>query len=393
MATSRFLSSIYANLGYWQSRVAEIDDPALRELIPEIQNLYRALEFGLAVSETWQSAAELTLDLNYLIEHSGNWQPWQLLLQRALSWCGDDDDYLKLRLLGCSGQYYRRDRDWGASLAAHRQEELLARKLGKKDGLAQAHLNIGKVHWRRREYESAAKYTQLALSGFQAVGATERQMGGVHTDLGLIEYGRGNFAAAIASHTRAAEHFRKTDFLVLFARSLVNLALAQEADGDAKSAMASYLKAHSILEATSYEMDKMRLELSLGSLLFNTERFSEAEEAFLRAYSPYLKRSGLIYFQGLATNNLGNVYLEQGRLGEAEAILRDSLALWERANAPLQIANTTGTLAKVLAIQGRIPEAMTCFERAIAGAEAYADDGWAKQILEEFKKERAELLG
>lgn len=139
-------------------------------------------------------------------------------------------------------------------------------------------------------------------------------------------------------------------------------------------------------------MDKTRLELSLGSLLFNSGCFAEAEAAYLRAYSPYLKRSGLLYFQGLATNNLGNVYLEQGRLGEAEAILGESLAFWRRAQAGLQLANTRGTMAKAYAAQGRMAEAMAAYREAIEGAEAFVDDGWARQIVEEFRKEEAALL-
>lgn len=369
-----------------------IDDPALRELIPEGQNIYRAVEFGLALPETWRAAADLALELNYFIEHGGKWRPWQLLLQRALARCGDEDAQLKLRLLDQSGQHFRRDRDWESSLAAHQEEELLARELGEKDRLAQAHLNIGIVQWRQRKYEKAAEYSQQALSGFQEVGATERQMGGVLTNLGLIDYGRGHYAEAIAAHSQAVAHFRNSDFRVLLARSLVNLALAQEAGGEIDAATTNYREARSILEDTDYEMDKTRIELSLGALYFNTNRHAEAEEAFLRAYSPYLKRSGLIYFQGLATNNLGNVYFEQGRIEEAEAILRESLALWIRTDAHLQAANTTGTLAKVLAAKGQTSEAMSCFDQAVAGAEAYTDDDWAKQILQEFREERAKLI-
>jgi tetratricopeptide (TPR) repeat protein len=238
----------------------------------------------------------------------------------------------------------------------------------------------------------AEEYAQQALLGFQEVGATERQLGGVHTVLGLIAYGRGRYAEAIKSHSQAVAHFRKTEFAVLLARSLVNLALAQEAGADIDAAMAGYHEARAILENSAYEMDKTRIELSLGSLLFNTNRFEKAEEAYLRAYSPYLKRSGLVYFQGLATNNLGNVYLEQGRIKEAEAILRQSLALWERANASLQGANTTGALGKALAAQGQVVEAMSCFDLAVAGAESFAEDGWAKLILAEFGEERAKLL-
>jgi tetratricopeptide (TPR) repeat protein len=387
-----FHSSISTNLAYWQGLVDRSDDPALPELIPERRNIYRAVEFGLALPETWRSAADLILDLHYFIEHSGNWRSWQILLQRALQKCVGEDGELRLCLLDRSGGYYRQDRDWASSLAAHREEEALARLLAKPDGLAKAYYNLSLLYWRQRQYDEAAENARKALAGFQEIGSAERQMGGAYSILGLIEYGRGYYPDSVRHHLRSVAFFRKTGFSVLLARSLVNLALAQEANGEIPAAMASYEEARSILDGTAYEMDKTRIELSLGSLLFNTDRFDEAEEAYLRAYSPFLKRSGLVYFQGLATNNLGNVYLEQGRLIEAEALLRESLSLWKRANAPLQTANTTGTLGKVLAARGLPEEALACLEQAIAGAEAFPEDGWAKQILQEYQEALTELI-
>lgn len=392
MTSAQFTESIAANLRYWCGRVAASEDPALYELIPDHLNMHRALAFGLELPSTWRQAAELLLSLNYAIEHSGSWRNWQELLQKALALCGEEDGLLKVQLLDHSVQYYRQDRDWDAALAANREQERLAAALDRPELLAQALLNFSMLTWRQRNYDAAEQYGQQSLAAFKGVTATERQMGGLYTVLGLIDYGRGNYVKAIAAHKHAVAHFRRTKFLVLLARSLINLALALEAGGDVAAATAAYLEARSLLEGSAYEMDKTRLELSLGSLLFNSGCFAEAEAAYLRAYSPYLKRSGLLYFQGLATNNLGNVYLEQGRLGEAEAILGESMAFWRRAQAGLQLANTRGTMAKAYAAQGRMAEAMAAYREAIEGAEAFVDDGWARQILEEFRKEEAALL-
>ncbi len=393
MTSAQFTESISANLRYWRGRVEASEDPALHALLPEHLNIHRALAFGLELPPTWRQAAELLLALNYSIEHSGSWRNWQELLQKALSLCTEEDALLRLRLLDHSAQYYRHDRAWEASLAATQEQERLAARLGQPEMLAQALLNYSKLTWRQRDYEAAERYARQALIAFEEVRATERQMGGLATVLGLIDYGRGNYADAISYHAQAVACFRRTDFLVLLARSLVNLALALEAGNDMEPAMAAYLEAQSLLADTTYEMDKTRIELSLGSLLFNAGCYDEAEAAYLRAYSPHLRRSGLVYFQGLATNNLGNVYLAQGRLGEAEAILNESLSLWRTAHAELQLANTRGTLAKTFAAQGRTAEALTAYQEAIRGVEAFTDDGWARQLLAEFRAEEAELRG
>jgi tetratricopeptide (TPR) repeat protein len=392
LPNSDFRTSISSNLAYWQDMVDQSDDPALKSLIPESRNIYRAVEFGLALPETWRRAAELILDLHYFIEHGAAWRSWQILVRRALVQCAAEEAELRLRLLDRSGGYYRQDREWESSLAAHEEGQALARELGKKAQLAQSDFNLSLLFWRQRQYDKAAAYAHQALVGFQEVGAADRELGGVYSSLGLIEYGRGNYAESIDFHLQSVSYFRTTEFYVLLARSLVNLALAQEAGNEIDAAMVSYQEARSILEGSDYEMDKTRIELSLGSLFFNLKRYEEAEQAYLRAYTPYLKRSGLLYFQGLATNNLGNVYLEQGRLHEAEAILRESLSVWGRVNAPLQSANTTGTLGKTLAAQGKNVEALAYLDLALVETVAFPDDGWARQLMVEFQKAREELL-
>ncbi len=392
MATVKFVRSVAANLAYWNGKITESEDPTLREVIPESQNIYRAIEFGLALDSTRFQAAELIVALEALIEPSGAWRSWQLLIQDSLRRCGNSDQFLTLRLLDLSGVCYRKLRNWNAARAAYLEEERVALELGVADHVARAHHGLGTLYWRMREYDTAMHYSLLALAEFQALNAEARLMGGVQANIGLIEYGRGQYVAATEALQRAVGHFRRANNSDLLARSLVNLALAQEGAGKIECATESYLEARSILEQTGWEIDKARLELSLGALYFHLNRFDEAEQSFLRAYSPYLKRSGQSYLLGLATNNLGAVYIEKREFARAEVMLQQSLSYWASANAPLQTANTTGNLGKVHAAQGRYTDALEGYDLAITSAEAFPDDGYARFILEEFKGEKKQLL-
>ncbi|MFN2161828.1 MAG: tetratricopeptide repeat protein [Candidatus Promineifilaceae bacterium] len=392
MATKRFVRSVAANLTFWRDKIAESEDPTVHELIPETQNIYRAIEFGLALDETWCQAAELIAALEPFIEPSGAWRSWQGLIQESMRRCASRDPFLTLRLLDLSGQCYRKSREWDAARAAYLDEERMALELGAADHVARAHHGLGTLYWRMRDYDTAMHYSLLALAEFQATRAGERLMGGVQANIGLIEYGRGQFPAAIEAFHCAIGHFRRTNNSILLARSLVNLALAQEGAGKIERAAESYLEARSILEQTGFEIDKARLELSLGALYFHLNRFDEAEQSFLCAYSPYLKRSGQSYLLGLATNNLGAVYIEKEEFARAEVMLERSLSHWLAARAELQLANTTGNLGKVRAAQGRTAEALEKFDSAISTAEAFADDAYARFIRKEFQEEKERLL-
>jgi len=385
LAADRFVDRILANITYWRSKVELQTDPSPVGLRAERENIRRAIVYGLAQPETWNQAAELLLALDYFIEQSGEWASWQAQLQVALEQCGDRRPALKVRLLNLSGRCYRRGRDLQAALNTHRQEEALALQHGLDAHLPQTQLSFGTLYWRERDYEQAQKYAEEALNGFLEGGAGERQMGGVYALLGLVAYGRGRYQESIPCHEKALGHFRKTPLIRLQARSLINLALAQEGTGETDAAARTYLEARRLLENTCFELEKTRLELSYGTLLFNTNRLAEAEEAYLRARSPALNQSDNLYFQALAANNLGNVYLQQGRLGEAELILRQSLVLWDRAHAHVQRLNSVGTLARVLAQQGQLAEAVLYHKEAIEGLEAMPDDAWARQLLEDFR--------
>jgi tetratricopeptide (TPR) repeat protein len=387
-----FSKKIVTNLAYWRKSAADCEDPALTELLTEKDNICRAIEFGLALPESWHQAIELALDMHYFIEHSGDSQPWLTLLQRGLKLCEEGETETRLRILNHCGQYHRERRDWEASLHAHQEQLCLAQEIGNSLEMANAQLGLGHLYWRQRDYERAERCGQAALEGFQAAGTGDREMGAVITLLGLVAYGLGRYEDAVTDHELASEHFRRTKFTVLLARSLVNLALAEEGAGALEAALASYLEARSLLQNSTYELEKTRLELSVGSLYFNDGRLDEAERAFERAYSPYLRRSGHLYFRGLATNNLGNVYLEQGRFGEAEAMLCQSLRLWKRAGARLQLANTLGSLAKTLAAQGRLQEARKYYDEAIAGTSAFSDDAWAQKLGNKFGEEKRALV-
>jgi tetratricopeptide (TPR) repeat protein len=54
--------------------------------------------------------------------------------------------------------------------------------------------------------------------------------------------------------------------------------------------------------------------------------------------------------QALVATNLSNVFLKQGRLSEAETLLRQAWALRLQARDEVSLANTIGSLAEVLAM-------------------------------------------
>ena len=87
----------------------------------------------------------------------------------------------------------------------------------------------------------------------------------------------------------------------------------------------------------------------------------------------------------MAANNLGNVYLARGQLNKAEQLLRNSAALWRKAEAHLNLANTLADLANTLVAQGDSSAADPLYRQALAIVDDYPDDAWAANLRKQLK--------
>ncbi|KAI9890869.1 MAG: hypothetical protein M1814_003508 [Vezdaea aestivalis] len=107
----------------------------------------------------------------------------------------------------------------------------------------------------------------------------------------------------------------------------------------------------------------------LGNLYLDQGRLAEAEAMFTRALAGFEKALGQDHTSTLNTvNNLGNLYQKQGRLAEAEAKYTRALAGFEKALGPNHTStlNTVNNLGNLYQEQGRLAEAEAKYTRALA---------------------------
>ncbi|GKT51713.1 nephrocystin-3 [Colletotrichum spaethianum] len=110
----------------------------------------------------------------------------------------------------------------------------------------------------------------------------------------------------------------------------------------------------------------------LGNLYKDQGRLKEAEAMYERALQGTEKAWGPEHTSTLSTvNNLGLLYKSQGRLKEAEAMYERALQGKEKAWGPehTSILSTVNNLGLLYADQGRLKEAEAMYERALQGTE------------------------
>lgn len=389
-----FLDCVLANLNYWRQTVSALPESEFGALDADWPNLLRALRYGLAAPEARPAAAELTLAAFDFVERRGYWEAWLPLLRRLLDSWPEAPILGRALLLDQYGSFLRLSQHPAKAVAAHTEAEALWRELDDRQQLARVHHALSENYRVWQRFAEAERFGRLALDEFEQLGLAEvaGKGGAVLNTLGLTAYARGDFETAERVLTQAVALWRNAKTPIVLARMLRNLAITLEAQKKVEPALRAYHEAGELLEPTVAELEKSMLQLSLGTLHFNQGHLTEAEAAFARADSPYLRASGHLYYEAVTANNQGNLLLAQKRLDEAESRLRLAISLWRQMEDGLMLANTLGTLGEALGALDRPAEAISAYDEALELLARYPEDAWAKRLLGKFSAQREALL-
>lgn len=382
----QFAQAIAANLAYWQQFVAAHQDrPSLNV---EHGGLLRAVEFGLALPATRDAAAALMLASFQLVLHRGYWQAWLPLYAHASS---HQQSPVRCQLLNRYGQLLRLTGQLETAVAIHRQAETTARNLSDPLAIAEAHFNLSEDYRHLRQYETAEAYGTRAFQAMRSFPDTQERQAAILNNLGLVAWEVGQLPQAETRLTQAVAFWRQVTNPIELARSLNNLSLILQEQAKYEPALTALHEAAEQLLPTTSELDKSRVQLSLGALYFRLQQYDKAEASFKQADTPALQQSGDQRTRAMLAQNMGNALLKQKRYAQAEIHLRRGLNLWQELAYPVSLANTMGTLAEALAAQKDETAARLLYDQALA---LLADEEGARagRLRAEFSENRQALI-
>lgn len=253
----------------------------------------------------------------------------------------------------------------GASLraAAERAEEVAnrLRDLGETRRAADAFYAAGRSRWRLGEPKAAFRDYEAALPAFRAAG-DQRAVGRTLNSLGPIQLALGDPVAALAGYRDSLAIFRAVKDPLGEATALTNLGRAQATLGQAEEALSAYDQALALWRRLGRRQDEGKTLANRGEL-FNA--LGQAE----RAFDDFDQAIPQLTDQSEAAGALasrGYLHSEAGRTAEAEADLRQALALQRRTGDRRGEAVTLNGLGLLRQRQGRVAEARQSFEQAVA---------------------------
>lgn len=390
-SSPRFVRSLKMNLAYLRRRSQDLGEERLPQLDKERHNFHRAIQFGLALPETRVATAEVVLQLFLLIERRNYWRDWIPTFEQLLARGKEGNDFnlsLKFNLWKQLGQLQRFDRQLEAAMESHQRALNVAEQLDEREKIAQARFNLSEDLRLQRDYREAERFGLMALEGFIECQSHLRWKAATLNTLGLIAQEQGNWFLSEQRLREAVSHWRQTSEITELTRSLNNLGLTLQENEKVEQALCCYREVTTLLAKTKSQLDQVKILLSMGTLYYNLEQWSEAERHFREAFSLKSSSANHTYYDALSAHNLGNVLLVQERFSEAEEYLRDAISFWREVDDKLMLANSVGTLGQVLRRQGK-KEAQHYLDQALALLQPYlATNELAKRLDKGFRAEK-----
>ena len=264
--------------------------------------------------------------------------------------------------------------------------------LGNLEKLAEARADLAICYWREGSYDEARIHLSNGLT----------LLGDVQSDLkaillirsGIVEVWARRFNEALRLYNEAAplverseDHALKGSFHIEFGLVFRRLAAPENREDYLDRALIEYAAASFHFEQAGNERYLARVENNLGYLFFTIGRYKDAYQHLDRARHLFMELSD-VGTAAQVDETRARIFLAEGRLVEAERIVRSVVKTLEKGGEQAVLADALTTYGVVLARLGHHPRARVLLERAIGVAETTGDlegAGRAKlSIIEEL---------
>jgi len=238
----------------------------------------------------------------------------------------------------------------------------------------------------RNDWPGAEQQYRASLATYEKLGSEyDNEKAGVLRGLGLQLRLRGDFVNSIALFRQALEIDRRVhgNNHPFVAHDLENLAIGLHAAGDLPGAGPLYEESLRILTAVygPYTDNHPKIANSISNVAryhYSLEDYPKAEEFYARATAMEIALHGPVH-SAVAFNKRGLALAlqSQGRFEDAEALLRESISIYEATvgDPHSLLAEALRNLGELLRDRGRLEESRIYLERALSMLEAVAATG------------------
>jgi tetratricopeptide (TPR) repeat protein len=238
--------------------------------------------------------------------------------------------------------------------------------------ITEAQTELALCYWRTGELNEARDFLKEALSHLTTDSEVKAK---ALVRLAIVERGAANFSKALRILTDNAPLFQKINNQTLKGSYHVTLGIIFRNLWESKNrteyvdrALIEYAAASYHFEQAEHRCYLANTEDNLGFLYYKLKHYDEAHRHLdhARHVLQSLKDTSAV---AQVDETRASVFLEQGRIEEAERVARSAVRALEKSDRHALLAEALITHAKALARLGRYGTALLAFRRAIALAE------------------------
>lgn len=273
------------------------------------------------------------------------------------------EELARARLLHLVAQehYQRSINDTALSLA--QQALSLSKKLGYKEGVANASNIIGNVQMARGEIPDALNAYFTAQKIWEELKDTAR-LATTLNNIGNVYTEQGKFSLALETHLRTLRLREAIGNKLGIAMSLNNIGSLYHKLGRNDEAMKSYMEAFELAKELGEKRGMGILLNNIGNMHREAGRYDSAIAAY-KSSIEFNKELGNKKGVAITLNNIGLVYKEQKKHADAERYHQDALALAEEVKDLAAKVNALRDLGKIYLLQKKYDAALAATERGL----------------------------
>jgi eukaryotic-like serine/threonine-protein kinase len=262
------------------------------------------------------------------------------------------------------------------------QARALFEAAGDRRGAARSVLAVGDVLFDRGDYEGAKKQFAAALPVFQDIGA-QKSVRATRERIGNVFYSQGNMREAKNYYEQVLSFDREIDDPSGLGSDYGNLANALDGLGDLPGALKMHQASLVVYEKIGERRGISTTQNNLGNLFVEQGNLEEAKKYFEQALATTREiayRLGEPY----PITGIGDALLAQGDLAGARKQYEQALALCKEVGDEDFAAQIQGSLASIALYEKKYADGEALARQAIAGYEKANSMGagaWSQAIL------------
>ncbi len=262
------------------------------------------------------------------------------------------------------------------------QARSLYESAGDRRGSARTVLAVGDVLFDRGDYEAAKKQFAAALPVFQEIGA-EKSVRSTRERIGNVFYAQGNMREAKNYYEQVLRFDREIDDPSGLGGDYGNLANALDGLGDLPGALKMHQESLALYERIGERRGVSTTQNNLGNLMVEVGNLEEAKKYFGQSLATTREISYRLG-EPYPISGIGDALLAQGDLAGAKKQYEQALALCKELDDEDFSAQIQGSLASIALYEKRYDDGEALARQAVAGYEKANSSGagaWSQAIL------------